>query len=405
MISLKIAYRYLRAPKSHSAVNIITNVSIAGVAVATMAMVVVLSIFNGFADLAAGHLSMLDADLTVSRTDSKVIADGDSLARMLDAVPGVRAACPVVTGRALMVGSSTQTPVQFRGVPQGYDTLTDIHRAIIDGCYASHTTAGTPVALISVGVANNMQLTSTSPESSDLHLYVPRRAGRINPANPAASFIGQDIAVSGVFSVSQPEYDTDYMIVPLETARELLDYYTEASDIEIYLDDNADIGRVRRDISRTLNDDAYTVRDSLQLHAEAFRMISIEKWVTFMMLIFILVIALFNIVSTLSLLVIEKRHSMDTLRYLGAPRHLITRVFVTEGWIVTAIGGAIGLAMGIILTLIQQWGHVIKLSADAAALTIDHYPVRLSPVDLLAVAAAVALTGLIASQTTRLFSR
>lgn len=406
MLSLKIAYRYLRSPKSHGAVNVITRVSIAGVAVSTMAMIVVLSIFNGFSDLSASHLAILDPDIHVSRQDNRVISDGDSLAAVLSEVPGVSAALPTLSGRALMTTPTTQTPIQFRGVPEGYERYAGIDSAIIQGRYATHTTSGMPVAVISVGVANNLKqgLAVTDPDA--LHLYVPRRVGRINPANPSAAFIGTTVAVSGIFSVSQPEYDTDYILLPLETARELLDYYTEASDIAIYLDDDADPEEVARAIDTRLgNDSRYVVKNALEIHAEAFKMIKIEKWVTFMMLIFILVIALFNIVSTLSLLVIEKRDNMKTLRDMGSPRSLVRRVFIIEGWLITSIGGVIGIIAGIGLSLLQQWGHILKLSADAESLTIDYYPVRVAPWDVLVVMATVAVTGLIASQATRLFTR
>lgn len=406
MLPLKIAYRYLRAPKSHGVVNVITRISIAGVTVATMAMVVVLSIFNGFSDLSAQHLAILDPDIRVSREDNRVISNGDSLAKVLSTIPHIKAALPTLTGRALMTTPTTQTPIQFRGVPEGYDRFSDINSAIIQGCYATHTTSDMPVAVISVGVANNLKYGLVTTDPKALHIYVPRRVGRINPANTAAAFIGTPVAVSGIFTVSQPEYDTDYILLPLETTRELLDYYTEASDIEIYLDEGADEQEVAQAIASHLgNDNKYTIKSALEIHAEAFKMIKIEKWVTFMMLIFILVISLFNIVSTLSLLVIEKRDNMKTLQDMGAPHSLIQRVFILEGWLVTAIGGIIGIILGIALCLIQQWGHIIKLSADAEALTINYYPVRVDPWDILIVMTTVAATGLITSQITRLFTR
>lgn len=401
---LKIAYRYLRSPKTHSAVNIITNVSIAGVAVATMAMVIVLSIFNGFSDLAADRLSMLDADITVSRSDFRVIADADSLAQKLSGLRGVKQALPTLSGRALMTTNSAQSAVRFRGVPDGYDTLTDIESALIDGQYAQYTTHGVPAAVITIGVANNLRLGITSAEDGDINLHVPRRVGRINPANPAAAFHSTPLTVAGVMSVNQPEIDYDFIIMPLSTARDILEYDTEASDIEIFTEPGTDISRLQDELTKMLGDQ-FTVRDSLQLHAESFKMIAIEKWVTFMMLIFILAIALFNIVSTLSLLIIEKRENSVTLRFLGATRKMIVSIFVAEGWLVTCLGGLIGILLGVILTLAQQWGHFIPLSADASALTINYYPVALRIPDLLAVMGAVIVTGLIASQSTRLFIR
>jgi ABC-type lipoprotein release transport system permease subunit len=192
------------------------------------------------------------------------------------------------------------------------------------------------------------------------------------------------------------------VLIPLDVARDLLDYTTEATAIEIAVAKNADIDKVQAALSAKLGAD-YVVKNRLQQRSEAFRMISIEKWVTFMMLIFVLVIALFNIVSTLSLLVIEKRDNMATLRAFGATQSMVRRVFILEGWLITAVGGIVGIALGVGLTLAQQNYQLIKIGGDPSTLTVTAYPVHLIPSDLLVVFAAVLATGLLTAQITRVF--
>lgn len=402
MFALKIAARYLVAPKSHNVVNIIATIAVVGVAIATAAMVVVLSVFNGFSDIAARNLSQLDPQLRIERADGRIIANGDSLVSALKALPGVANAVPVLSERALAVTETAQTAVVFKGVPDNYNSFAGIDSAIIDGRYASQSDDGTPAAQLSVGVSN--ALLARPDAEAPLHLYAPRRQGRINPANPAAAFRGSELVVSGVYRINQPDEDADHIIIPLDVARDLLDYDTEASAIEVMLTNDADLRKIQKTIASQCGSHML-VLDRLQQRSEAFRMISVEKWVTFMMLVFVLVIALFNIISTLSLLIIEKSNDMHILRALGARRGTVRAVFACEAWLITLIGGIVGLLLGAALTLAQQYGKFIRLAGDADALTIEWYPVRLDTIDLAITLAAVAATGLITAALTRLLTK
>ncbi len=398
-LSLKIALRYLRAKKSHTAVNVITIISVAAVAVATMAMVVVLSVFNGFADLSAAHLSRLDPPLQVTLHDSPIIANADSLAEIIGEVEGVDKALPTLSRRALLVTDNAQTPVVFKGVADGYDDAGALSSIIVDGEYFRQNTNDTPAVQVSVGVANKLMVIPSADISYEI--YVPRRVGRINPANPSTAFRGAEVVISGVFRVDQPDIDTDYIIIPLQVAREILDYENEAGAIDIHLKAGADIDATASAIASRIGD-RYDVKNRLEQRAESFRMIQIEKWVTFMMMIFIMVIALFNIVSTMSLLTIEKRDNMQTLSYIGASRSLITRVFSLIGFIITVTGAVIGVIIGVILSLIQQHYGLIHLNADASVLTVSAYPVRVSAVDLVAVLALSLVIAALVSLLPRL---
>ncbi|MDE6333945.1 MAG: ABC transporter permease [Muribaculaceae bacterium] len=401
MLSLRIALRYLVSKKSHGAVNVISAISVAGVAVATAAIVVVLSVFNGFSDLARSQFSVIDPDIMVTTVKGKVISDGDSLATALSALPGVEAAAPTITERGLLVSREGQAAVVFKGVPHYYSRIVDTGQAV-QAVIASHEgdTLHRP-AQVSVGVAMHLALRPVTPFAE---LYVPRRTGRINPANAAGAFFSQPLVAETVLAVNQTDFDTDHIYIPLDAARTLLQYDREASAIELRATPGISPQTLADDVRQAIGP-GFTVATQAQQHAEAFRMISVEKWVTFAMLIFILVIAAFNIISTLSLLVIEKRHNMDTLRFLGATRRQVRAIFMWMGALITLAGGMAGSAAGLVLSLAQQYGHFIKLSGDPSKLAITYYPVRVEAGDLLAVAGIVASMAILTSMVTRLFTR
>ncbi len=408
MLSLRIALRYLFSRKSHSAVNIISFISLAGVAVATVATVCVLSVFNGFTDLAKARMSRMDPALQVTRTDGRPLEQADSLARELTRMEGVSLALPTLTGQALAMYGDKQLPVTIKGVPAGYERISGIDSLFIEGQYVPEGKVLYPdvpniedwqYAALSIGVA--VQLASPYGFTELLGIYVPRRLGRINPANPMGSFAADSLIISGVWEVQQQEYDNDMVILPLSAARRLLEYDMEATAIEV---STADPDGMKATLQAALGPD-YLVKTRLEQQEQSYRMISIEKWISFLLLAFILIIASFNIISTLSILIIEKRDNMATLTALGAPRRLLSRIFMIEGWLIAFGGGVIGIIVGVALCLCQQWFGWIKLAGDASQLTIDSYPVKVEAVDLLAVLALVALVGLLSTAVTRRFVR
>lgn len=403
MLALNIARRYLLSRKSHSAVNIICGVAIGGVSVAIMAIVVVLSVFNGFASLAEKQMGLFDADLRVEPAAGKTIAGADSLAVRVAAMPQVAAAVPVIDERALAVSPSAQMPVRLKGVGAAFADVTDMDSIIVDGAYAVDSVYGYGPAHLSVGVAGYMGL---SPRVGNVvGVYVPRRVGRINPANPATAFRGDSLAVRSVWQTQRPDYDGDRMIVPLATARRLLDYENgEASAVEIRLAAGADPDAEAARLSAALGDSVRVLTRARQ-NADSFRMIAVEKWLTFLLLVCILAVASFNIVSTLSLLVIEKRDNMATLRALGASRAMTRRVFMWQGALIALCGGLLGSVLGVALSLGQQHFGWVRLNAEADALTIQVYPVEVHASDLLVVAAVVAVGAVASALVTLLFTK
>lgn len=396
MVSLRIALRYLFSKKSSNAVNVISIISIAGVAVASMAIVCVLSVFNGFSDLAYSRLSIIDPQIKVVPRSGKIIQSADSLAETLISMAEVRHATATIEDQALAMFRNRQMPIQLKGVPAHYDSITGIARTIIDGMYIQNDGINN-YATLSVGTAIKLV---ARPEFDDvLAIYAPRRRGNINPANPMAAFRSDSLLVGGVYMVEENDHDASTVIVPMDVARHLLDYTTEASAIEVALQDGVDERTAVASISAALGP-GYNVLTRLQQEEQSFKMIEIEKWITFLMLAFILVIASFNVISTLSMLIIEKSDNMVTLKALGAPQGMIRRIFIWEGWLISLVGGVSGVILGVVLCLAQQWGGFIKLSGDPSQLSITEYPVRVAPADLCVVLLLVVLTGLVISAVT-----
>lgn len=391
MLALRIALRYLFAKKSHTAVNVISLISMAGIAVAAMAMVCVLSVFNGFSDLAFGRLSMVDPDLKITPLHGKVIANADSVACALSTLPGVGKAVVTIEDQALAIFNGAQSPVVIHGVPDDYSEVSELSSLVIDGEYSPEI-EGKECVSLSVGTAIN--LGARPSMDRPLVLTVPRRVGRINPAFPLAAFRTDTLLVSSVYQTNQAEYDNDMLYMPLTAVRRLLDYTTEGSAVEIALIPGAAADDVAKAISTMLGDE-YVVADRLRQQADSYRMISVEKWITFLMLVFVLVMASFNILSTMSMLIIEKEDNLWIFRSLGATESILRRIFLYEGMLIALIGGLIGIVIGIILSLAQQHFGLISLSGDTTQMSISAYPCHLALSDLAIVAAIVTIIGLI----------
>lgn len=399
-IAPAMAWRYLRARKSHSAVTAIARVSVAGVAVATAAIVCVLSVFNGFREVLAGRLDLMSPDVMVSPASGKTFADGDSLAASIRTVDGVAVAMPMVADNALALAGSSEMPVRLLGVdPAAYRRITSLDSIMLDGGKAP--LPGSREAAAAVGTASQLALYE---QGTPILLFAPRREGRVNLANPAASFISDSVALSGVYRADRSEVDANTMVCDIEVARMLFQYDAEATEVLVKAAPDVApetlAGRIRDRLGK-----GYVVKDRLQQQAMDFRMIEIEKWVTFLLLFFILVIASFNIVSTLAMLVVEKQKSMLVMRAVGMPYSLIGRVFWWESVFVTVAGGIAGLALGVILSLLQEHFGLIKLAGDPSAMIVSAYPVALQWGDVVLAFVPVALIGLAAAWVASRFAR
>lgn len=401
MFSLKVALRYLFSKKSRNAINVISVISVLGVAVATSTIVCVMSVFNGFGKLAESHIASITPQVRVAPAKGKVIENVDSVVRCVAAVDGVELTTVMIEEQALAIYNGMQLPVRMIGVDSLFAAVTGFDATIIDGEYELSDSLFR-YASLSVGVANRLQAHPSFYQY--VGLYTPRRVGRINPANPAAAFRGDSLVVSSVFETDALDYDTDCIVLPISSVEQMLDYEGEASSIGVKLAESADEKGVIYALSSVLGPN-YVVNNRLRQHADSFRMIEVEKWITFLLLAFILVIASFNVISTLSMIVVEKDANIHTMKALGASRKQISRIFFIEGWIISAAGGVIGVAVGIFLCLLQENYGLLKLSGDASMMTVNAYPVVVKAVDIVAILLLTVVIGWVTSYVTSLFTR
>lgn len=400
-LPLKIACRYLVSKKGHQAVNIISIVAVGGVVVATAALICVLSVFNGFRGLIMGKLAMLDPQIAITATLGKTINDADSVIEVVSALPGVERAVPVIEDQALAIYAQLQMPVRLKGVPDDYNTMNLMDSVIVDGQWKLRD----QVSRYAVAGAGPAVRLMVRPDFLGMvRLYAPQRQGRVNIANPMGAFRQDSLFVSGIFQLQQNSYDADLIYVPLEMARELFDYETEATQVEVKLAPGANEQGAMSAISQALGN-SYQVKNRLMQQREAYRLVNIEKWMAFLLLAFILVIATFNVISTLSLLIIEKDDSIATLRALGANDRQISRIFVLQGWLITLVGAMTGVVIGLLLCLGQQRFGWLRLSGDPANMIINAYPVEVQWTDVLITFALVAAVGLLTSMVTALIMR
>lgn len=401
-LSLKIAFRYLKSKKAHNAVNIISIISICGVVVTTAALVCVLSVFNGFSDVIYSKLAKLDPQIAVCPVEGKTISNADSTIAVINGVEGIDKVMPVIEDQALAVFVDYQMPVRLKGVPASYNEINSIDSVIVDGSFALADEVGNSYAIVGVGPAINLHIQANSLRM--LHLYAPRREGQVNVSNPIDAFTSDSLFVKGVFQVQQASYDQDLIFVPIDKARELFDYDTEATQIELKLMDGANEQEVKKRLEQVLGPH-YVVKNRLMQQSESFRMVNVEKWVTFLLLTFIMIIATFNIISTLSLLIIEKDESIATFQHLGATSKQISRIFVAEGWLIIMFGALLGIVLGLLLCMGQQTFGWLRISADPTQVIVNAYPVKVVWTDMLVVMLLVAAIGFVTSLVTSTIMR
>ena len=386
-LSLKIAIRYLFSKKSHSAINAVSAVSVCGVAVATMAMICTLSVYNGFEEIISMLYSEIDPQIEVRAAIGKTLQTNSPEIEKLYTIEGVEAVTPVIEDNALAIFGENQLPVVIKGVPQNYSSVANINDALIDGTTAFADTI--PRTVIGVGVSNNLRV---APRFiSPIYLYAPKRMSKVNLVNPASSFNTSQVYCSGVFSISQPEYDDRTIYVPISVARKLFDYTTEATLLEIKVSDDSKVDAIKAQAATILGD-KYVLRNRMEQKSEAFSMMAIEKWITFFMLIFVLVISAFNIIASVAMLIIDKQNNIKTLHNIGASEKLIARIFYNQGVLISFIGAVIGVVLGLILSLLQQHYGLLRMGAN---FIVEYYPVKVVWSDIFIVIAVVVLVGVL----------
>ncbi|NDV96840.1 ABC transporter permease [Dysgonomonas sp. 521] len=368
-------------------------ISVCGIAVATMALVCALSIFNGFTDVVARTFSAFDPELQISPVKGKVFDPTGTKIEQVKALPEIAFTSESLEENALIKFADRQEPIVLKGVSPGFEKMANIDRLIIDGSFTLRE-GDVENGVIGAGLA--MFLGVRAGFIEPVELYVPKRNERINLANPSTAFTQSEAFVRGVFALNQQKYDDQLFIVSIDLARELLRYEKEISSLDIKVKDGYDIDKVHSKIKSILGDEGLVVKNRFEQQADLYRMVNVEKWVTFLILSIILIIAVFNVVGSLTMLIIEKDEDVRILKSLGANNKLITRIFLFEGWLITLVGAISGLVIGLIICLLQQHFGLLKLGSTPGAFVIDAYPVSVQAWDIVLIFITVNIIGFLA---------
>ena len=385
-----IARRYLFSKKSHNAINVISAISVCGVALATLALVCTLSVFNGFQDLVASFFTAFDPELKITAVRGKVFDGQDPRVLALKQMPEVAVYSESLEDNAMVQYQGRQAMAVIKGVEDNFDRLTPIDSILFGrGSLTLHD----EVADYAIpGIQLLSALGSGIRFLDPLEIYAPKRGAKVNVANLSTAFVSGNLFSSGlVFAVNQEKYDASYILTSLAFARRLFQYDTEVSSVNLRLKPDADIDAVKRKLQDRLGEE-FRVQDRYEQQADTYRIMRVEKLISYLFLTFILVIACFNVIGSLSMLIIDKREDVVTLRNLGADDNQIVRIFLFEGRMISFFGAFIGVVSGLLLCWIQQTFGLIRLGSSGS-FVVDAYPVSVEAMDVIIVFVTVLLVG------------
>lgn len=382
-----IAWRYLFAKKSHNVINIISAISAIGMAIGTAALVIIMSVYNGFDSLVRSMLGNVEPELLVTPSQGKVFVPDSPAFDWAYGQESVTGICTVLEENVFISYEGKQSVAKAKGVDAIYEMDSPLKQHVRSGEFSLHR-GDVPLAAAGAGLAWRLGINPRFV--SPIELYFPSRTRNISLSNPAASVESVNVYPSCTFSINN-EVDNELIIVPIEKMRELLEYDDEVSAVEIRMDGAADkeIRRVKEEMRQRLGEE-YRVSDRFEQNTSLYRMMKYEKASIYLILLFVIIIIAFNIFGSLSMLIIEKRSDIMTLRSMGAKDSLLKQIFILEGWMISLLGLAAGLAAGVAFALLQQHYGFIKMPGN---FMIQAYPVIISWQDILATAAAVALVG------------
>lgn len=388
-----IAKRYLFSKKSHNAINVISAISVCGVALATLALVCTLSVFNGFQDLVATFFTAFDPELKITAATGKVFDGQDQRIATLRQMPEVAVFSESLEENVMVQYKDRQTMATLKGVEDNFEELTVIDSILFGrGDFILHD----EIADYAIPGVELISILGTGIRFLDpLEIYAPKRGAKVNLANPASGFQTDKLHSSGlIFAVNQQKYDASYILTSLSFVRELFQYGTEVSSVELKLKPDANASAVKSRIQQTLGND-FRVQDRYEQQADTFRIMEIEKLISYIFLTFILMIACFNVIGSLSMLIIDKRADVVTLRNLGADDKLITRIFLLEGSMISFFGAIIGVVLGLVLCFIQQSFGLISLGGgnSSGSFVVDAYPVSVHAWDIVLIFFTVLVVG------------
>lgn len=389
-----IARRYLFSKKSTHVINIISGVCVVGVAVATMALVVTLSVFNGFHDLVASLLTAFDPQLKVVPVEGKTAPADDPVLTKIRQLPQVDVATECVEDQALAMYEGRQVMIKVKGVDDNFSELTHIGDILYgDGEFSLHA-ANLQYAVVGIRVAENLGMTANW--GGQLKVFAPKREGQLDMMNPTEGFVEDSLISPGVvFSVRQARYDRDYILTSISFARNLFGQQGRLSQLELRLKQGSDLDKVKAEMQEIAGQ-KYRVLDRMEQQEDTFRIMKIEKFIAYIFLTFILVVACFNIIGSLSMLIIDKKNDVLTLRNMGASDKQITQIFLFEGRMISAIGAVVGILLGLLLCWLQQTYGIVALGQSSGSFVVDAYPVSVHPEDIAIIFITVLAVGFIA---------
>jgi len=385
-LPLYIALRYLFAKKSRNAINVISSISVAGVTVGAMALIIVLSVFNGLETLVRSIFNTFDPDLKITPAEGKTFIPDSVSLNLLASVNGVACYSLCVEENALLRYGDRQFVATIKGVDGNYAEVTGIDSSMWDGEFILRSDQGRQFAVPGIGVANylGMRVNFITP----LNIYVPKRTGSVD-LDPENAFIRNYIFPSGIYQVEQ-EFDSKYVFVPVDFARELLEYKSEVTSLEIKFEEGAREADVQRDVTKIFRE-GYIVQNKYEQQEIFYKVMRSERIAIFFILTLILIIASFSIIGSLTMLIIEKERDIGILRSLGADNMLIRKIFIFEGWLISIIGAVAGIILGFLICWIQQKYGIVTLQSDS--LIVNAYPVEMKVRDFIIVPLTVLLIG------------
>jgi lipoprotein-releasing system permease protein len=386
-----IARRYIFSKKSTNVINLISGISVLGVAVATMALVVTLSVFNGFSDLVATLFTAFDPQIEITPTQGKTAPADDPVLTEIRQLPQIEVATECVEDQALAIYNGRQAMVQIKGVDDNFDKLTHIREILLgDGTFELHA-ADIQYGIMGIRLAD--QLGTGIYFDQPLRIFAPKREGQLDMSDPADGFVEDELySPNCVFEVLQGKYDGRYILTSIGFARRIFDQQGMISSLELRLKPGSDFEKTKGEIKRIAGDD-YQVLDRFEQQEDTFRIMKIEKLIAYIFLTFILLVACFNIIGSLSMLIIDKKDDVQTLRNLGANDRQVSQIFLLEGCMISFFGAFIGILIGLLLCWIQQQFGVIGLGASQGSFIIDAYPVSVHPTDVLMIFVTVIVVG------------
>ena len=389
-----IARRYLFSKKSTHVINVISSISVIGVAVATMALVIVLSVFNGFHDLVASLFTSFDPQLKVVPVEGKTAPSDDPILTQIRLLPEVDVATETVEDQALAIYQGKQAMVKIKGVEDNFSELSHITDILYgDGTYSLHA-ANLEYGILGIRLAQTLGI--GAQWDGYLKIYAPQKEGQLDLSNPGEGFVADSLNSPGVlFSVRQSKYDKNYIVTSIAFARNLFGQQGMLSDLEIRLKEGSDLNAVKAEMQKIAGT-KYKVLDRFEQQEDTFKIMSIEKLMAYIFLTFILVVACFNIIGSLSMLIIDKKNDVVTLRNLGANDKQITRVFLFEGRMIAVIGAVIGIGLGLLLCLLQQQYGFVRLGESEGSFIVDAYPVSVHYTDVAIIFVTVIAVGWLA---------